>query len=164
MKKIFLLLSIVSTFALTSCNVDDDRPDNDTISEMFHVDNVNFVASGQYRALVPLNPAIYSSDVILVYRWAGVNSLNHDIWEPVPNTYNLDEGKLSFFFDFSVDDVVLYLESEFDPMLRQDFSLNQSFRIVIVPAYDNSARMNMSYDSVVARYGLKEKDVKHIKL
>lgn len=164
MKKIFLLLSIISTFTFTSCNVDDDEIDNDTIGEMFHVDNVNFVASGQYRALIPLNPTIYSSDVILVYRWAGVNSRNNDIWEPVPNTYNLDEGRLSYFFDFSVDDVVLYLESEFDPMLRQDFSLNQSFRIVIVPAWDNSAKINMSYDAVVERYGLQEKNVKHVKI
>ncbi|WP_294822467.1 hypothetical protein [uncultured Flavobacterium sp.] len=151
MKKIFLLLSIIGTLTLTSCNTDDDRQDNDTISEVFIIDNVNFLASGNYEVLIPLEPKIYASDIILVYRFTGVNALGNDIWEPIPTSYNFDNGdQLKYFFDHSVDDVMVYLESNFDPMLRQDFSLNQSIKIVIVPGYfSNTVDVN-NHDAVMS--------------
>ncbi|MCW4468522.1 hypothetical protein OGH69_06075 [Flavobacterium sp. MFBS3-15] len=152
MKKIFLLLSIIGTFTFSSCTVnDDDGHDNDTISEVFIVDNVNFIASGDFQAIIPLNPKIYASDVILVYRWAGVNALGSDIWEPIPTSYSFDNGdELKYFFDYSVDDVVVYLESNFDPMLRQDFSLNQSIKIAIVPGYFSTTVDTSNHDAVMS--------------
>lgn len=152
MKKIFLLLSIVSIFGLTSCGSDDIGPD--TYPEVFEVDNVNFIASGNFQALIPLNPKIYSTDVVLVYRLSGTNQLGNDIWEPIPTTYNLAEGQLDYNFDFSQDDVVLYLDAAFDPMLRQDFSLNQIFRIVLVPGYVAQNLGSKDYDAVMS--ALKE--------
>lgn len=153
MKKIFLLLSIVSVFGLTSCNNDDDV-DYDTYPEVFEVDNVNFIASGDFQAIIPLDPVIYSTDVILVYRLSGVNNFGNDIWEPIPTTYNLPQGQLNYNFDFSQDDVVLYLDATFDPMQRQDFSLNQIFRIVIVPGYVADNLHNNEFDTVMS--ALKE--------
>ncbi len=153
MKKIFLLLSIIGTLTLSGCSVNDDDGgyvDNDTISEVFFVDNVNFTAPGDFQAIIPLSPKIFASDVILVYRFTGVNALGNDIYEMLPTTYFLDEGELNFFFDHSVDDVVLYLESDFDPMLRQDFSLNQSFKIVIVPGYFSSTVDVSNHDAVMS--------------
>lgn len=148
MKKIFLLLSIVSVLGLTSCGSDDIGPD--TYPEVFEVDNVNFIASGDFQALIPLEPKIYSTDVVLVYRLAGTNQLGSDIWEPIPTTYNLPEGQLDYNFDFSQDDVVLYLDTTFDPMLRQDFSLNQVFRIVLVPAWMAKDLNTNDYDAVMS--------------
>jgi len=167
MKKIFLLLSIVSVFGLTSCSNDDDRPDNDTFPEVFEVNNVNFIASGNFQALVPLSPKIFSSDVVLVYRLAGANQLGNDIWEPIPTTYNLTEGQLNYNFDFSQDEVVLYLDTTFDPMLRQDFSLNQVFRIVLVPGYVAQNLDSKNYDVVMsalkANNGSKEIEIQSLK-
>lgn len=148
MKKIFLLLSIVSVLGLTSCGSDDIGPD--TYPEVFEVDNVNFIASGDFQALIPLEPKIYSTDVVLVYRLAGTNQLGNDIWEPIPTTYNLPEGQLDYNFDFSQDDVVIYLDTDFDPMLRQDFSLNQVFRIVLVPAWMAKDLNTNDYDAVMS--------------
>jgi hypothetical protein len=148
MKKIFLLLSVVSVFGLTSCGSDDIGPD--TFPEVFEVNNVNFTANGDFQALVPLNPKIYSSDVVLVYRLAGANQLGSDIWEPIPTTYNLPEGQLDYNFDFSQDEVVIYLDTTFDPMLRQDFSLNQVFRIVLVPGYVAENLDSKNYDVVMS--------------
>ncbi|MHA3788595.1 hypothetical protein ACX0HA_10325 [Flavobacterium hauense] len=167
MKKIFLLLSIVSVFGLASCSNDDDRPDNDTFPEVFEVNNVNFIASGNFQALVPLSPKIFSSDVVLVYRLAGANQLGNDIWEPIPTTYNLTEGQLNYNFDFSQDEVVLYLDTTFDPMLRQDFSLNQVFRIVLVPGYVAQNLDSKNYDVVMsalkANNGSKEIEIQSLK-
>lgn len=147
MKKIFLLLSIVSVFGLTGCS-DDDYVEQR--SEIFEVDNVNFLSSGNFQALIPLNPIIKYNDVILVYRLAGANDLGSDIWEPIPTTYNLDEGQLDYNFDFSQNEVVIYLDTTFDPMLRQDFSLNQIFRIVIVPGYVAQNLDSKNYDVVMS--------------
>lgn len=149
MKKIFLLLSIVGVFGLTSCESDDDL-DYDTYPEIFEVDNVNFIASGNFEAIIPLDPPIYSTDVVMVYRLSGVNNFGNDIWEPIPTTYNLNEGQLDYNFDFSQDDVVIYLDATFDPMLRQDFSLNQVFRIVLVPGYVAENLNSNDYDAVMS--------------
>ncbi len=152
MRKIFLLLSVVGTLAFTSCDNDDDVVyiDNDTISEVFEVDNVNFVETGDYTVTIPLNPKIYSSDVVLVYRLSGVDPLGDDIWEQVPTTYFLPEGELNFFTDFSVNSVAIYLDAEFDPLLRQDFSLNQVFRIAIVPGYFSDTVDVNDFDAVMS--------------
>ncbi|MCO6146622.1 hypothetical protein [Flavobacterium sp. NRK1] len=149
MKKIFLLLSIVGVFGLTGCSNDDDV-DYDTYPEIFEVDNVNFTQSGDYQILVPLNPKILSTDVVLVYRLSGANDLGNDIWEPIPTSYDLPEGSLKYFFDFSQDDVVIYLDADFDPILRQDFSLNQIFRIVLVPGYVAENLDNNDFDTVMS--------------
>jgi len=154
MKKIFLLLGAVSTLALTSCDWDDDHThdyvDHDTISEVFEVDNVNFTAAGDFTATIPLDPEIYSSDVVLVYRLSDTDPLGADIWEMIPTTYNLPEGSLSYFTDFSVNSVAIYLDSTFDPLARPDFSLDQIFRIVIVPGYFSENVDTSNYNAVMS--------------
>lgn len=150
MKKILLLFSAVGMLGLTSCVSDDDDVDYDTISEVFEVNNVNFTDAGDFTVTVPLDPTIYSSDVVLVYRLAGADPLGDDIWEPIPTSYSLNEGELKFFTDFSVNSVAIYLESDFDPMLRQDFSLNQTFRIVIVPGYFSNTVDTNDFDAVMS--------------
>lgn len=149
MKKIFLLLSIVSVFGLTSCNNDDDiiveqRP------EVFEPAAINFLASGNYTVTVPLNPTIGYNETILIYRLSGSNNFGNDIWEPIPTTYNLQEGTLNYFFDFSMDDIVIYLDADFDPSLRPDFSLGQIFRVVILPGYVADNLNTNDYDTVMS--------------
>lgn len=151
MKKIFLLLTtVIGTLAFTGCTNNDDRVDNDTISEVFEVDNVNFTATGDFRVTVPLNPSIYASDVVLLYRLSGTTPTGKDIWEPVPTSYTLNEGVLKYFFDFSQDDISIYIESDFDPLLRQDFSLNQVFRVAIVPGYFSQTVNTNDFDAVMS--------------
>jgi hypothetical protein len=158
MKKILLLFSAVGMLTLTGCN-NDDNGDSDTISEVFEVDNVNFIESGDFTVTIPLEPKIYSSDVVLVYRLSGSDPQGADIWEQIPTTYFLDEGELNFFTDFSVNSVAIYLDSTFDPMLRQDFSLNQVFRIAIVPGYFSNTIDTSDYNAVMSALSEKNGEV-----
>jgi hypothetical protein len=150
MKKIFLLLSIVSIFGLTACSNDDDRVDHDTFPETFETKPVNFTAAGEYSVTVPLIPKILASDVVLVYRLSGVNNLGNDVWQPLPAFYDVPQGSLNYSFDFSQDDVVIYLNASFDPMLRQDLAFNQIFKIALVPGFVAKNLKSNDYDVVMS--------------
>jgi hypothetical protein len=175
MKKILLLFSAVGLLSFTSsCTNDDDSyyEDSDTIAEVFEVSNVDFSTNDVVNSVViPLNPSIYTSDMVLVYRLAPDMSTNVDVWEPLPTTYNFNDGGiLSYYFDFSINDVVVYLESNFDATGDVDFTQNQVFRVLIIPAYQ-SARLSADsavdlkdYNAVVKKYGIKESNVKQISL
>lgn len=146
MKKILLLFAAVGMFSLSSCSSDDDNVDNDTISEVFQV-NVNFLAPS-YSIVQPLNPVIYSSDVVLVYRQIGLSG-NKPIWQSVPHTLYLDEGELDYVFDFTESDINIYLQSTYDLALTPELTQNQTFRIVIVPGYFSSTVNVNDYDAVM---------------
>ncbi|MFY7729971.1 MAG: hypothetical protein ACOVRN_10675 [Flavobacterium sp.] len=171
MKKILLLFASVGLLTLSSCTVEDNsnQPDNDTIAEVFAVTGVNFIpdSQGNTSITVPLNPAIYNSDMVLVYRNAGYNGAN-PIWEPIPTSYNLAEGSLQYYFDFSINEVVIYLYTDFNPSFRPDFTRNQTFRVVVVPGYlsnkSSKALDTSDYNAVIAKYGIKESDIKQVKL
>ena len=169
MKKILLLFTALGMFSLTGCNKDDDRTDNDTYSEVFEVDNVNFTTTNTVNSIsIPLDPVIYTSDVILVYRLSGTDS-GKDVWEPLPTTYNFtNDDKLSYYFDFSIDKVVVYLESNFSLVSQSAFTQNQVFRVVIVPGYFSKTTKAgidyRDYNAVIKAYGINEKNMKVIKL
>lgn len=140
MKKIFMLL-FVSTFLLTSCTVnDDDNTDFDTIGQTYEF-TTTFNSGNLYsdRFVFPEN--IFDSDVVLVYRLDGtVNGL--DVWEPLPtasffffnDTTGAIEGFLNYRFNFTIGDVDVFLSSDAPELAEQEFTNNQTFRIVIVPA------------------------------
>ena len=171
MKKILLLFTVAGLLTLTGCNNDDDvivTEDNDTIAENFEVSNVNFNTNNVVNSIViPLDPQIFTSDMVLVYRLSGVDAGN-DVWEPLPTTYNFNDGaSLSYYFDFSIDKVVVYLESDFNLANEPGFTQNQVFRVLIIPAYLSASKKAVNfkdYNAVVKAYGIEEKDIKKISL
>lgn len=152
MKKIFLLLSIVSVFGLTACSNDDDRVDHDTFPETFETKPITFLENtpGVSQVVIPLVPKILASDVVLVYRLSGVNNLGNDIWEPIPTSYDLPQGRLNYNFDFSVDDVVVYLNTNFSFSLRPDFTASQIFKIALVPGFVAKDLKSNDYNVVMS--------------
>lgn len=167
MKKIFLLLVTAAAVTFTSCNNDDDRSvvDNDTIGETFDVGNVNFFPDqdGIYAATVPLDPAIFDSDVILVYRQSGLSAGN-PVWDLMPNAYYLPEGELNYSADFSVNEVVLYVSAEFPLETNPQFTQNQRFRIVIVPSDFSDTVNTNDYNAVMSALDKSENDVQMLDL
>ncbi|MDV6170070.1 hypothetical protein R1T16_16650 [Flavobacterium sp. DG1-102-2] len=158
MKKIFLLLSIVSVFGLTGCSNDDDvvvSGDGDTYPEVFDTAAINFTPdeNGRYSALVPLDPAILSSDVVLVYR--RVVDDGFTVWQPIPDTVYLPNGtepdlEIDYKFNFTTTDVLLYMQSTFALSTVPQYTNGQVFRIVLVPGYIAQNLDNTNYDTVMS--------------
>ncbi len=169
MKRIFLLLTVAAMTAFTGCSNDDDRVDRDTISEVFEINqNTTFTAANNYTINYTLNPQIYSSDMILVYRLSGTNGGN-DVWEALPQTYYFNSGAddLMYTFDFSVNDLNIYIDSTFPAEDAPAFSVNQVFRVLIIPAYNSGAKTSNAvdltdYNAVMQAYNLSDKNIKTI--
>ncbi|HYD91855.1 MAG TPA: hypothetical protein VEA37_10260 [Flavobacterium sp.] len=152
MKKIFLLLSAISTLAVTSCGNDDDYVDYDTYPEVFDVTDVDFVPeaeTGRYAAYVPLEPAIFSSDVVLVYRETVDDGTV--VWQPIPRTLYLDNGEeVDYDFNFTQNDVLLFMGSTYDLAETPQFTQNQVFRIVLVPGWVAQSLDTNDYNAVMS--------------
>ena len=165
MKKIFLLLAVVGMTFLQSCE-GDTGPQGETgysaEAEVFQIRNVNFIndGGGNYRIIYDLNPAILNSDMILMYRLAGVTSGGLDIWEPIPKTYYFNNGEeLDYNFDFTTNDISVYLGYTDQSVLTPAFIQNQIFRVVIIPGYlSNKIGADTSYQNVKEKLKLTEED------
>lgn len=155
MKKIFLLLSIVSVFGLTSCNNDDDV-DYDTYPEVFDTPPVTFSPNnGRYEAIVPLNPNILSTDVVTVYRRTVDNGTT--VWEPIPTTLYIPnvnnpnvDLEVDYNFNFTTTDVLLYMQATLDLATTPQYTQNQIFRIVLIPGYVAKNLDTNNYNAVMS--------------
>lgn len=140
-----------------------DTNDQDTISEVFEVTR-SFSAGNNYSSLVTLNPAIYDSDVVLVYLLWDTDG-GTPIWRLMPQTVQLNEGDLQYNYDFTPYDVNLFMSSaDFDlSILGSQWTQNQTFRIVIVPGYFSKMAIDYkNYDEVMTKLNLDESKVKKL--
>lgn len=105
-----------------------------------------------------------SSDVALVYLlWdvVDVDGVATGIWRQIPQTILTNEGILQYNFDFSLDDVRLFMDAEFDlALLGAADTDDWVARVVIVPGdFWNSARMTsgeLPYNELKEMLGLPE--------
>lgn len=139
MKKIVLILAFIGMITLQGCTKDDPI-DKDTYSEVFELRNINFGfdATNGYTIYQTLNPQIYASDVLLIYRLSGTIDSSTPIWQQIPRTLYLPQGELDYDFDFSKEDFTIYAGGNYDLTLTPSYLTNQTFRIVIVPGYFSS--------------------------
>jgi hypothetical protein len=173
MKKIITLFAFVSFLAISSCTTEDNfQEDNDTISYVFDVSGVSFAANNDYSKSVN-NPSNYNSDVVLVYRWAGTENNGDKIWKLLPETYYRSDGTLDFTytFQFSADYIDIFMDGYDLDNVVSSFRLNQTFRIVIVPASSsgtaklaNKVKEDYSdYNAVIEKYNIDDSNVKQLK-
>ena len=166
MKKTITLLAVFGIVLFSSCEGPQGPPGFDgkdgLISEVFEV-TTSFNSSNNYSALVPLNPAIYSSDVVLVYRLAGIDQ-GKDVWKLLPETYYFNDGTLNFGydFDFTKTSVAIYLFGNDLGSVSTNYRLNQVLRIVIVPGSFSSAINKNNYAEVMAALKVNENQVQKI--
>src|SRR3970282_2430884 len=152
MKKIITLLAVVGMLSLQSCTTttDSNYVDNDTISEVFEV-TTSFNSTNNYSKVVALNPPIYTSDVVLVYRLAGVYQ-GQDVWKLLPETHYFSDGTMDFGydFDFTINDVNIFMVGNDLLSVTDQYRLNQVLRIVIVPGSFATSINKNNYESVIS--------------
>jgi hypothetical protein len=171
MKKLLLLFSAIGMIALQSCEGPAGPPGppgpqgpGGFEAEVFEVTR-SFSQANQFSSLIPLNPPIFASDVVLVYLLWDVDG-NTPIWRLMPQTVQLDEGDLLYNYDFTRFDVNLFLSSADFPLtiLGPQWTNNQTFRIVLIPGFfGNNFRVNYNdYNAVMNMIGKTEADVRPI--
>ena len=171
MKKILTLFAVVGMMAFSSCSNDDDV-DNNTISEVFQISNVNFDFNNVdgYNISRELDPLLYDEDVILIYRQIGfISGSNAPIWQLIPRTIYLQQGELDYDYDFSNEHFIIYARGTYDLELTPQYLDNQTFRIVIVPGSPSGTAKSVNkpdysdYNAVIAKYGIDDSKVKELK-
>ncbi len=80
------------------------------------------------------NGGIYESDIVLVYiLWEVADGM--DVWRLCPQTVVLDDGVIQYNFDYTYQDVVVFLDFTVpESSLLPAETNNQIFRIAVVPA------------------------------
>ena len=164
MKRIFLLLAVIGITTLSSCDGDTGpQGPPGPESEVFELQNVNFQLNqnNEYTIFQQLNPVIFDSDNILIYRMAGTINPQTPIWQLIPRTLFLDEGELDYDFDFSAVDFTIYAGGTYNLALTPQFIQNQTFRIVIIPGYfskGTSIDYN-DYDAVIKAFNINDSNI-----
>lgn len=172
MKKITLLIAFIGMIALQSCTVNEenDNVDNDTIAEVFELRNVNFSynsSTGGYFIYRSLNPPIYASDNILIYRMSDLIDSNTPVWQLIPRTVYFGNGdELDYDYDFSKEDFTIYANGTYDLSETPEYIFNQTFRIVIIPGYFSSRRAVQvdfnDYNAVIETFGINPNNIKNL--
>lgn len=90
-----------------------------------------------------------------------------DLWRQLPQAVYLTQGELDYNFDFTRNDINLFLESNFDlATLGANWTQNQVFRVVIVPGYfsnKNNKTVDFNdYNAVVKAFNIKDNQIKTI--
>lgn len=164
MKTTYTLLIALSFILFQSCTIEDNTEyiDNDTISEAFEI-TTSFNSTNGYSKLVTLNPAIFNSDVVLVYRLSGVTTQGNDIWKLIPEMYFFNDGTLDFGykFDFTKNDVRIFMVGNELQTVVSEYKTNQVFRIVIVPAYFSKTVDITNINAVLSALKINELQTKY---
>ena len=176
MKKIFTTLLLLGGFlVLLSCE-DPQGPQGvpgidgqdgldgidgvNSLSEVFEA-QISFNEENNFSAVFEFDPQIFEGDVLLVFlNWESIE--NQRFWRALPQTVFFEEGILTYNYDFSRSFLRIYLETSFEPVeLGEDWTTNQTFRIVVVPGEFANARIDFTdYDAVMKLIGAKEASIK----
>ncbi|MEZ0130050.1 hypothetical protein AB9T88_09955 [Flavobacterium sp. LBUM151] len=174
MKKIFILFAIVGLVAFSSCEGPEGPAGQDGVNveaEVFQVKGVSFTETNDYNPIIPLDPVILSSDMVLVYRQSGVDN-GVPVWKLTPELYYLDDGTFNFGYNynFTVRDVSIYMDGFDLGNVVSTFRLNQTFRIVIIPGYPTGTAKSVNksnfsdYNEVIKKYNIDDSKMKTIQL
>lgn len=178
MKKILTLFAVVGLIVFSSCEGPEGPPGFDGqdgapgppgfVSEVFELQNINFSYDKihGYNIYQKLNPVMYDSDIILIYRLVGTLNPTTPIWQQIPRTVYTSKGELDYDFDFSKGDFTIYAGGNYDVSLTPEFLNKQTFRIVIVPGAFSNKSVNKAdysdYNEVIRKYNIDDSNVKKL--
>ncbi|MBN8651211.1 MAG: hypothetical protein J0L67_07280 [Cytophagales bacterium] len=160
MKKLMFLLIVAVGVACQGPMGPEGLPGEDgeiIASKAFEIE-VDFTAANNFAHLEEYGFNVLSSDVTLVYvLWDVVNG--NDIWRLLPQQVFFEEGLMQYNYDFTNVDVNIFLDATFPlSALGSQWTNDQVFRVVVVPA-DLVGRPNYAdYDATMKRFNLTDKD------
>ncbi|MFB0909869.1 MAG: hypothetical protein QMA99_02750 [Flavobacterium sp.] len=183
MKKINMIVAVIGMILISSCEGPAGPPGFDgqdgfdgqegLIAEVFE-ETIEFNSSNDYKVTFPLNPKIYSGDNLLVYQLVNENG-GIDTWALLPQIYYFEGGTAQYNYNFSFDQFSILLDASFPlNQLPTSFTLNKTFRIVIVPGDDginsggpNSKTSNnkidySDYNGVLKKYNIDDRNVRKL--
>ncbi len=139
MNKVYYLFVVFLAILLVSCEGEQGpmgpAGEDAAYTQVFEV-QLSFLEENDYEALVeiPGDIEIYSSDIVMAYVYMG--SFDElDIWEPLPQTFYLDEGIVLYGYDFTAADVNFFMDGTVYPgNLGTDWTDNLIFRVAVIPA------------------------------
>jgi hypothetical protein len=171
--KVILLVPLVALF--TACVFEATGPvhdgdDTGLIGSVFEIEG-DFKPSNDWSLYYkfPANFVVYETDVVLVYiLWDQVTDKSgklQDVWRLLPQTVVLKEGVLQYNFDYTLNDVDIFLGGTLDlHTLLPAESQDQVFRIVVLPAdfaMENSINL-FNYDLVMKSLSVSPEAIKRI--
>ena len=152
MKTMKAMILLAAAALLTACVGEPGMDGRDGYDGKDGVDGVNilgsafeiegdFTATNEYLLYFqfPNTIEVYESDIVLVYiLWETVTGSDNkplDVWRLLPQTVILDEGILQYNYDYTREDVQVFLGGtiDFATLLPAEWE-NQGFRIVVMPA------------------------------
>lgn len=145
MKRVMMIFAALTLFLFSSCEfveiTDEENQGNSSLLGTVIEINGDFTSKNGYSLSYdfPKSFKVYESDVVLMYilweqttdKYGNVS----DVWRPLPQTRMLKEGVLQYNFDYTMNDVRVFLEGTIDmtKLLPAEWQ-NQVFRIVVLPA------------------------------
>lgn len=175
MKRLFTILVLLGLFGLSACHIEGQGPPGPRGPQgpegpqgvpgesgyVFEWTGVSFTASNNYEVLLtyPSDFVGYDSDVALVYFLWPTDNSNEDVWRLLPQTVLHPDGLLQYNFDFTKNDVRLFLDANFNlDYLGAVDTDDWVVRVVVVPGdYWNNSRVDFSdYNAVKQMLGLPE--------
>jgi hypothetical protein len=165
MKKIIILLSVIGIITLQACEGPMGPPGLDgedgvnIVAEVFEVE-ASFSSDGNFGFLDPYGFDILESDKVLVYKLSGVEE-ERDVWRLLPQTIYLPQGIFSYNYDFTTTNYSVFLEGNFDLNdLASEWTDNQIFRVLIVPADFVESRVNFTdHEAMLKLLGIDEESI-----
>lgn len=126
----------------------EDGLDGDAFMPLVFEVEGDFLAENDYALpfLFPDTIEVLPSDVVLVYiLWeqeVGENNETLNVWRLLPHTIVLNEGILLYSFDYTIRDVMIYIDGSigFETLLPSE-ALDQVFRIVVLPSVFASEKL-----------------------
>lgn len=185
MKKLSTLL-ICAIFALASCSSDDSVQgppgppgppgEGGFIGTALDLEG-DFTAANDYTLslrFIDRDIEVFESDAVLVYVKTGngnmdANGVPIEIFRALPQTYFTGDKTIQYNFDFTFEDVFVFLDGvnangtllDF-AALDSDYRLNQKFRIIVLPAAFAESRQQLDFsdvNAVMKKLNIKESDV-----
>jgi hypothetical protein len=179
MKSVLSILMIAVLTGLASCGEGPVGPQGDRGPQgeqgpkgdsgyVFEYESVNFTAP-DYEVYLPFPNDFVSlnSDVALVYMlWdvVEIDGVDTEVWRQIPQSILTENGLLQYNFDFTMADVRLFMDAEFDLSILGAIDTDDwVVRVVIVPGdFWNSSRLSageLEYNDLKEMLGLPELDV-----